>query len=89
MDLGEAKEVKSIRAIPYYGRENRYYQFIVKTSVDGENWNTFLDMSQNTNFLGVAGASYTGQPTPVRFIRVEMLKNSANQWMQLVEVLAN
>ena len=25
---------------------------------------------------------------PVRFIRVEMLKNSANEWMQLVEVHA-
>jgi hypothetical protein len=30
----------------------------------------------------------TGQPTPVRYIRIEMLKNSANQWMQLVKVIA-
>jgi hypothetical protein len=87
VDLGEVKEISTIRAIPYYGRENRYYQFVVKTSVDGTAWNTFLDMSQNTKFLGVAGASYTGQPTPARYVRVEMLKNSANQWMQLVEVL--
>ena len=87
VDLGAVKEISSLRVIPYYGRTNRYCQFVVKTSQDGKNWITYLDMSQNTKNLGVEGASYTGQPTPVRYIRVEMLKNSANQWMQLVEVI--
>lgn len=88
VDLGKTTDISHVRVIPYYGRDNRYYQFIVRTSVDGKNWSTFLDMSQNTKFLGIEGAQYTGQPTPVRYLRVEMLKNSANQWMQLVEVVA-
>lgn len=88
VDLGKVTEISHVRVIPYYGCENRHYQFGVRTSVDGTNWSTFLDMSQNTRFLGVEGAQYTGQPTPVRYLRVEMLKNSANQWMQLVEVVA-
>lgn len=88
VDLQETKEISSVRVVPYYGRKDRFYQFVVKTSVDGNNWITYLDMSQNTRNIGVEGASYTGQPTPVRYLRVEMLKNSANQWMQLVEVHA-
>lgn len=82
------KDISSIRVVPYYGRTNRFYQFVVKTSIDGKRWNTYLDLSGNTKNIGAEGASYTGQPTPVRYIRVEMLKNSANEWMQLVEVLA-
>jgi hypothetical protein len=88
VDLEKATEISTIRVVPYYGRTDRYYQFTVKVSTDGKKWNTYLDMSQNTKNIGVEGASYTGQPTPVRYIKIEMLKNSANQWMQLVEVLA-
>ena len=88
MDLGEVKEISSVRVVPYYGRKDRYYQFIVRTSTDGKNWTTYLDMSQNTKPSASKEPSYTGQPTPVRYIRVEMLKNSANEWMQLVEVMA-
>jgi hypothetical protein len=88
VDLGKVTEISHVRVVPYYGRANRFYQFVVSTSADGRNWSTFLDLSRNTKFLGVEGAQATGQPTPVRFIRVEMLKNSANQWMQLVEVAA-
>jgi hypothetical protein len=88
VDLGEVKEISTVRVVPYYGRKDRYYQFVVKTSTDGQNWTTYLDLSKNTQNIGIEGASYTGQPTPVRYIKVEMLKNSANQWMQLVEVMA-
>jgi hypothetical protein len=89
VDLGEVKDISTLRVVPYYGRKDRYYQFVVKTSTDGQNWTTYLDLSTNTRNIGIEGATYTGQPTPVRYIKVEMLKNSANQWMQLVEVMAN
>ncbi len=88
VDLGEVKNISTLCVVPYYGRKDRYYQFIVRTSTDGESWSTYLDLSNNTKFIGKEGVSYTGQPTPVRYIKVEMLKNSANQWMQLVEVMA-
>jgi len=88
VDLQEIREISSVRVVPYYGRKDRFYQFMVSTSTDGKTWIPYLDMSRNTSNIGVEGAAYTGQPTPVRFIRVEMLKNSANEWMQLVEVIA-
>jgi hypothetical protein len=88
VDLGAVKDISTVRVVPYYGRKERFYQFIVRTSTDGQNWTNYLDLSQNTKNIGVEGASYTGQPTPVRYIKVEMLKNSANEWMQLVEVHA-
>lgn len=88
VDLEETKDISSIRVVPYYGRTDRFYQFIVKTSIDGKTWTNYLDLSQNTKNIGAEGVSYTGQPTAVRYIRIEMLKNSANEWMQLVEVHA-
>lgn len=88
VDLGEVKNISQVRVVPYFGRTDRYYQFVVKTSQDGKQWTTYLDMGKNEKFLGKDGAQYTGQPTPVRYLRVEMLKNSANEWMQLVEVMA-
>jgi hypothetical protein len=45
-------------------------------------------MSDNTKRIGKEGASYTGQLTAVRYIRVEMLKNSANDGKYLVEVIS-
>jgi hypothetical protein len=88
VDLGATKLIRMVRVVPYYRDPNRYYQFVVKTSVDAKKWDTFLDMSDNTKPLGIEGASYTGQPTPMRYLRVEMLKNSANEGKHLVEVLA-
>jgi len=88
VDLQEIREISSVRVVPYYGRKDRFYQFMVSTSTDGKIWIPYLDMSRNTSNIGVEGPAYTRPPTPVRFIRVEMLKNSANEWMQLVEVIA-
>jgi hypothetical protein len=88
VDIGEGKSISHVRVVPYFGKKDRSYRFVVKTSVDGVAWTTFLDMSKNDKFLGEEGAQYTGQSTPARFIRVEMLCNSANKWMQLVEVIA-
>ena len=79
--------LSQIRVVPL-PRNDRYYQFIVKTSTDGKTWNTFLDMSQNTKPLGMEGACYTGQPTPVRFIRVENIRNSLDEGKHLVAVMA-
>jgi hypothetical protein len=87
VDLGSVQNIKTVRVVPYFGNPNRYYQFVVKTSVDGHEWVTFLDMSDNNKNLGKDGGSYTGQPTPVRYVRVEILKNSANEGKHLVEVI--
>jgi len=88
VDIGEVKDISSVTVIPYYKDPNRYYQFIVKTSINGKIWTTFFDMSDNTKPIGKEGANYTGQLTPVRYIRVEMLGNSANEGKHLVEVIA-
>ena len=74
VDLGKIAEITTVRVIPYYRDPHRHYAFVVKTSVDGRKWDMFLDKSDNTRHLGIEGASYTGQLTPARYVRVEMLK---------------
>ena len=88
VDMGKINDISSITVIPFYGDAKSYHQFVVKISVDGKNWNTYFDMSKNTKPLGKAGANYTGQPTSVRYIKIEILKDSANEGKHLVEVIA-
>ena len=88
VDLGEEKTISHVRVIPYFLDPKRSYQFVVKTSTDGKEWTTFLDLSQNTKHLGSEGAAYTGQPTPARYLRVDGMRCSANNGKCLVEVIA-
>lgn len=88
VDLGGVQNISHVRVVPYFLDPKRYYQFVVKTSVDGKEWTTFLNMSGNTKHLGSEGATYTGQPTPARFLRVDGMWCSANNGKCLVEVIA-
>ena len=69
-------------------RDGQAHLFQVRTSLDGTTWTTFFDMSDNTKAFGKEGANYTGQLTAVRYLRVVITKNSANEGKHLVEVMA-
>lgn len=60
----------------------------VETSLDGKNWTTMIDQSNNTTPVSEDGYSFEFQPTKVRYIRVNMLKHSLNSGLHLVEVMA-
>ena len=62
--------------------------YVPENAVDGKNWTQVADMSKNTKPTTPAGDSLAFKATDARFIRVNMLKNSANQGVHLVEVRA-
>jgi alpha-N-acetylglucosaminidase len=85
VDLLEPREVAAFRVYPYRG-DNRYYQYTIEVSADGENWMQVVDMSQNTDPASVKvpthpfTAGYT-----FRYARLNMLKNSVNPSVHVIE----
>ncbi|MCX7598575.1 MAG: discoidin domain-containing protein, partial [Armatimonadetes bacterium] len=89
VDLGSAKRLGVIRVVTYWdeGFERRYYQFRVLVSEDGQTWQQVGDMSENTEPAAPRGVDFRVGGRKARYLRVEMLKNSANIGVHLVEVM--
>ena len=85
IDLGESHKLDRATIFPYWSG-NRYYQYNVELSTDGETWKQVVDMSTNTTPSSPKGHSSTFAPTDGRYVRINMLKNSANMGVHLVEV---
>lgn len=71
-----------------YSDGGRYYQYVIEGSLDGRTWTMIDDGSTNTGVASPSG--YVGRPSkPVsaRFVRVTMLKNSANPGTHIVELM--
>ncbi|HVT13728.1 MAG TPA: alpha-N-acetylglucosaminidase TIM-barrel domain-containing protein [Fimbriimonadaceae bacterium] len=86
LDLGAVHPVKTIQIFPYWGEE-RYYQFTVEVSADGEKWSIVVDQSKNERPSTAVGQKFIlAAPVSARYLRINMLKNSANVGVHLVEV---
>ncbi|MBN8457507.1 MAG: discoidin domain-containing protein [Verrucomicrobia bacterium] len=87
VDLGKATEISTLTVIPLH-KDNRAYRFVVKTSMDGENWTVHIDKRDNQEPFGARGCEEKFQNTPMRHIRVEMFGNTLNEGNHLVELIA-
>ncbi len=87
VDLEEPTTVGRVVVVCYYGDE-RYYGFIVDTSLDGETWHLAADRRDNREPSTAAGYTVRFDPRPVRYLRITQTHNSANPGRHLVEVMA-
>ena len=89
VDLGKVHRIGRVRVITFWddGLEPRYYQFRVLVSEDGQAWQQVGDMSENTLPATPGGVEFSAGGRRARYVRVEMLKNSANIGVHLVEVM--
>ncbi len=85
IDLGETYTLDRATVFPFWDG-HRYYQYTVELSTDGKTWTPVVDMSKNTTPSSPKGHSSTFAPAAGRYVRVTMLKNSANMGVHLVEV---
>lgn len=86
LDLGAVHPVKTIHVFPYWG-DGRSYQYTVESSPDGVKWETIVDQSKNEQPSSPLGQkSVLAAPVQARYLRINMLKNSANVGVHLVEV---
>lgn len=87
VDLEKPYVIDRIQVFPYWDG-GRYYQYTVEVSKDGKKWVTVADRSTHTTPATEKGDMCSFKPTPARFIKVNLLKNSANPAVHLVEVRA-
>ncbi len=85
VDLEKEYSVDRIQVVPYFdGR--RYYQYTVEVSTDGQKWTPVVDASKNMTAGTEKGYTHKFNPTNARYVKVNMLKNSDNPAVHLVEV---
>ena len=85
MDLKKIYQIGAVQVFPYWDG-SRYYQYTVEVSTDEKEWTRVVDMSANTTPATDKGVYHEISPRPARYVRVNMLYNSANPSVHLVEL---
>ncbi len=86
VDLGQEHPVNRVQVFPYHDG-GRYYQYSVEASLDGKQWAQVVDASTNTTRSSAQGFEHRFAVTPARYLRLTMLKNSANPGVHVNEFL--
>lgn len=84
VDLGKVTKLDRAQVFPYWDG-GRVYQYKVEVSLDNKEWKQVVDMSTNTKPAVVTGDMHKFAPADARYVRITMLKNSANTAVHLVE----
>jgi len=85
VDLQKTESIKRIVVFPFWDGK-RYYQYTVEVSTDAKQWTKVADRSDNTIPAGSDGDTITLTDCNARYIRVSMLKCSANEGVHIVEI---
>ncbi len=85
VDLGKSYSVNKIELFPYWDG-TRFYQYTIEVSEDGIAWTIVADRSENRLPSSANGDEVRFAARKVRFVRVNMLKNSANAGVHIVEL---
>jgi hexosaminidase len=86
IDLGKEHPINRVQVFPFHDG-GRYYQYRVEASPDGKRWSQVVDASSNTALSSAQGDEYRFAVTPARYVRLTMLKNSANPGVHVNELL--
>ena len=87
IDLEKAVKLGEIDLYTWFG-DGRHYQYFIEVSEDGKSWQKVADGSGNTQVATEKGYRHKFAPTDARYVRITMLKNSANPAIHIVEVRA-
>ncbi|MBN2311057.1 MAG: DUF1080 domain-containing protein [Candidatus Hydrogenedentes bacterium] len=85
VDLGRAAALDSVHVF-FYSDGERSYAYTVEVSADAEHWQPVADMAGNTAAAAPQGVLHLFAPVTARYVRVNIVKNSANEAVHLNEV---
>ena len=86
VDLEKIQPVDFVNVVTYWDGA-RYYQFTVEISADAKTWKQVLDFSANRKPATADGYSGNFPRIDARYVRINMLKNSANSFVHIVELI--
>ena len=87
VDLENVATIGEIHLYTWWG-DDRSYQYGIDVSEDGKAWHRVVDASANTAKTTDQGYRHKFAPTKARYLRVTMLKNSANPAVHISELRA-
>ncbi|MCY2927273.1 MAG: family 20 glycosylhydrolase, partial [Planctomycetota bacterium] len=85
VDLQGECKLDRVQVIPYFDGK-RYYQYTVEVSADEKTWTKVVDASANTAPGTESGYLHKFTPVSCRYVKVNVLKNSDNPAVHLLEV---
>jgi len=85
VDLGKRVKIDAAH-VYFYWDGNRSYRYNLQVSLDGKTFRTVVDMSKNVRTATPDGAIHTFPPADARHVRINVLKNSVNEAVHLVEL---
>jgi hypothetical protein len=77
IDLGAAQTLSAAH-ITFFHADGRTYTFTLELSADGQTWQEVAGNVSDPKPATAAGLRLTFAPTPARYARLTVLKNSAN-----------
>jgi hexosaminidase len=86
VDMQHVYPINRIKVYTYYG-DGRYYQYTIEASQDGKDWKQIVDMSSNTKPSTESGDEHLFPSIKARYVRITLLKNSANSGVHLNELM--
>ncbi len=87
VDLEKPTNIKELKVYTFWDNY-RYYQYTIDLSPDGKNWTTVVDFSTNTSIATPDGYVHQIPETSGQYIRLNVLHNSANPSLHIVELAA-
>lgn len=85
VDLEKVTPIESVH-IWFYWDGGRYYQYTIEVSTDGKKFTQVVDQSKKTTPSTAEGVVHKFNAIDARYVRVNILKNSANPAIHLVEL---
>ena len=86
VDLTKVHSINRVKIFTYYDG-GRHYQYTIEASVDGKSWKDIVDESKNTKASTAEGVEHKFPPIKARYVRINLLKNSANPGVHLNEIM--
>ena len=87
VDLEKEAAIRKLQVFTFWDNY-RYYQYTIEGSLDGVQWQSLVDFSENEILSSPQGYLHEIKPTPVRYLKINMLYNSANPGLHLIEFAA-
>jgi len=85
VDLEKEVMLDRVHIWPYWDGE-RHYGYNIEVSTDGKTWVKVVDASGNTETETEKGREHKFKATKARYVKVNMLSNSSNPAVHLVEI---
>lgn len=87
VDLEEIRTVSSFE-VAFFWDKYRYYQYTIEYSIDGEVWKEAVDASDNQQLATMEPYIHVIQPVKARYLKLNVLRNSANPGLHVSEFCA-